>query len=113
MTGIHPPSTTNTATTPGSSSRATSLIKNAMKRKHSFIQFFAMTGILLLSMRSLGQKYRLHELREDNYALEEEHKSLVERMESIRKRLLHEAAMDGSGAFGLRLRSMFGGEGEH
>ncbi|KAK9133709.1 hypothetical protein Scep_013237 [Stephania cephalantha] len=37
-----------------------------IKRKDSFIQFFAITGILLLSMRSLGQKYRINDPQDEN-----------------------------------------------
>ncbi|XP_050365968.1 uncharacterized protein LOC126784546 [Argentina anserina] len=82
--------------------------KNAVKRKDSFIQFFAMTGILLLSMRSLGQKYRLHDLEEDTAALKEEKETLDNRMSNIKRDLLHEASMDPTGAFAARLRRLFG-----
>ena len=82
--------------------------KNAMKRKHNFIQFFAMTGILLISMRSLGQKYRLHDLQEDTTALEDEHRSLTDRMNHIKSSLRHEASLDSSGMFAKRLRLLFG-----
>ena len=78
-----------------------------MKRKDSFIQLFAMTGILLLSMRSLGQKYRIHGLQEDNYALQEEHDSLSDRMKNIKGALLHEASQDSTGIFASRLRLLF------
>ncbi|KAL3351506.1 hypothetical protein AABB24_019881 [Solanum stoloniferum] len=81
---------------------------NAMKRKDSFIQFFAMTGILLLSVRSLGQKYRIHNLMEDNAALEEEQQGLVQRMDHIRQSLLAEAAAEPTGRFASRLRRLFG-----
>ncbi|KAI3916113.1 hypothetical protein MKW98_004554 [Papaver atlanticum] len=73
------------------------LLANALKRKDSFIQFFAMGGILLLSMRSLGQKYRLHSLQEDNYDLREEHEKLTEKMKNIKRSLLDEAALDSTG----------------
>ncbi|TKY75299.1 hypothetical protein E2542_SST04066 [Spatholobus suberectus] len=59
-----------------------------MKRKDSFIQFFAMTGILLLSMRSLGQKYKIHGLEEDIHALRVEHGSLTDRIKNIKRDLL-------------------------
>ncbi|OVA10874.1 hypothetical protein BVC80_8879g12 [Macleaya cordata] len=87
-------------------------IANAIKRKDSFIQLFAMAGILLLSMRSLGQKYRLHDLQEDNYALRDEHEALTERMKNIKRSLLDEAALDSTGLLASRLRVLFGSE-EH
>ncbi|KAJ7966933.1 Cytoplasmic tRNA 2-thiolation protein 1 [Quillaja saponaria] len=90
--------------------RSLGLFANAMKRKDSFIQFFAMTGILLLSIRSLGQKYRIHNLHEDTYDLKEEQASLTERMKSIKRALLHEASLDSTGLFASRLRLLFGEE---
>ncbi|XP_050233783.1 uncharacterized protein LOC126682222 [Mercurialis annua] len=85
-------------------------IANAIKHKHSFIQFFAMTGILLLSVRSLGQKYRLHDLEEDTSALKEEQKTLTTRLNNIRQGLLNEASLDSTGRFASRLRLLFGDE---
>ncbi|KAF8410340.1 hypothetical protein HHK36_002867 [Tetracentron sinense] len=81
---------------------------NAIKRKDSFIQLFFMTGILLLSMRSLGQKYRINDLQEDASALRDEHQTLTERMSIIKRSLLHEAAHDSTGLFASRLRLLFG-----
>ncbi|KAJ4966322.1 hypothetical protein NE237_018171 [Protea cynaroides] len=83
------------------------LFANAIKRKDSFIQFFAMTGIFLLSMRSLGQKYRINDLQEDTSALKEEHGTLTDRMKSIKRGLLDEAALDSTGLFASRLRLLF------
>ncbi|KNA22037.1 hypothetical protein SOVF_037750 [Spinacia oleracea] len=85
-----------------------SLFRNAMKRKHQFIQFFAMSGILLLSMRSLGQKYRIHDLLQDTAALQDEHQSLTDRINHIKSSLRHEASLDSSGIFASRLRLLFG-----
>ncbi|KAG8378027.1 hypothetical protein BUALT_Bualt08G0095500 [Buddleja alternifolia] len=85
-------------------------LANAAKRKQSFIQFFAMTGILLLSCRSLGQKYRIHDLTEDTYALREEQETLTSRMNHIKQSLLAEAALEPTGAFAARLRLLFDGE---
>ncbi|KAK8596601.1 hypothetical protein V6N13_001216 [Hibiscus sabdariffa] len=99
---------------PGSSSTVPSsrkplgLMKNALKYKHNFIQFFAMTGILLLSVRSLGQKYRMHDLQEDTAALKQEQQSLTDRMSNIKRGLLHEASLEPSGRFASRLRLLFG-----
>ncbi|KAK6939051.1 hypothetical protein RJ641_032559 [Dillenia turbinata] len=90
-----------------SRNKSLGFMANAMKRKHSFIQFFAMTGILLLSFRSLGQKYRLHDLHEDTCALREEKKNLTDRMANIKRGLLDEAALDSSGLFASRLRKYF------
>lgn len=84
------------------------LVANAMKRKDSFIQLFAMTGIFLLSIRSLGQKYQIHDLQEDTIALKEEQKNLTDRMKNIKRSLLHEASLDSSGLFASRLRLLFG-----
>ncbi|XP_043708250.1 uncharacterized protein LOC122657572 [Telopea speciosissima] len=83
------------------------LMANAMKRKDSFIQLFAMTGIFLLSMRSLGQKYRINDLQEDTSALREEHETLTERMKNIKRGLFDEAALDSTGHFASRLRLLF------
>ncbi|RAL50425.1 unnamed protein product [Cuscuta campestris] len=83
------------------------LLANAKKRKHSFIQFFAMTGILLLSVRSLGQKYRINDLQGDMAALREEEGGLSKRMDRIKQSLLAEAAADPTGRFASRLRILF------
>ncbi|KAF6176299.1 hypothetical protein GIB67_023590 [Kingdonia uniflora] len=67
-----------------------------------------MSGILFLSMRSLGQKYRLHSLQEDTVALREERDSLTERRDNIKQSLLDEADLDSTGVFASRLRKLFG-----
>ncbi|KAJ0085704.1 hypothetical protein Patl1_09445 [Pistacia atlantica] len=69
-----------------------------------------MSGILLLSLRSLGQKYYLHELEEDTSALKEEQESLTHRMNKIKSSLLHEASLESTGRFASRLRLLFGEE---
>lgn len=79
-----------------------------MKRKDSYLQFFAMTGILLLSIRSLGQKYRINDLQEDNSALREEQVTLTDRVNNIKCRLLDEAALDPTGLLASRLHLLFG-----
>ncbi|KAJ0960610.1 hypothetical protein J5N97_001486 [Dioscorea zingiberensis] len=68
----------------GSRRKPLGLIANAMKRKESFVQFFLMTGILMLSLRSLSQKYRIHDLTNDNSSLRQERDSLSLRMASIK-----------------------------
>ncbi|CAH1418930.1 unnamed protein product [Lactuca virosa] len=83
-------------------------VATALKRKDSFIQFFAMTGILLLSMRSVSQKYRIQELQEDTNALQEEKNSISDRINHIKSSLLAEATLDTTGAFAARLRILFG-----
>ncbi|XP_060199901.1 uncharacterized protein LOC132628174 [Lycium barbarum] len=88
--------------------RSLGFFANAMKRKHSFIQFFAMTGIFLLSVRSLGQKYRINNLEEDKAALKEEQEGLVNRMNHIKQSLIDEAAIEPTGAFASRIRRLFG-----
>ncbi|KAI3905736.1 hypothetical protein MKW92_025725 [Papaver armeniacum] len=81
----------------GTTKNQIGLLANALKRKDSFIQFFAMGGILLLSMRSLGQKYRLHK-----------HEKLTEKIKNIKGSLLDEAALDSTGFLASRLRLLFG-----
>ncbi|KAJ0537995.1 hypothetical protein HanHA300_Chr08g0269991 [Helianthus annuus] len=82
-------------------------VANAIKQKHSFIQFFAMTGIFLLSMRSVGQKYRVQDLEDDTATLEKEHNSLTDRMNHIKSSLLAEADLDSTGTFAAKLRVLF------
>ncbi|KDP36847.1 hypothetical protein JCGZ_08138 [Jatropha curcas] len=96
------------ATATRSSRKPLGLIANAMKRKDSFIQLFAMTGILLLSVRSLGQKYRIHGLEEDTSALKQEQQTLTDRLNNIKRGLLHEASLEPTGLFAARLRLLFG-----
>lgn len=88
--------------------RSLGFIANAKKHKQSFFQFFVMTGVLLLSVRSLGQKYRLSNLQDDTVALRDERDQLVDRMNNIKSGLLHEASLDSSGVFASRLRQIFG-----
>ncbi|RDX69284.1 hypothetical protein CR513_51624, partial [Mucuna pruriens] len=89
------------------SKRVLGFVGHAMKRKDSFIQLFAMTGILLLSMRSLSQKYRIHGLQEDIHTLTLEHASLTDRINNIKRDLLLEASQDPSALFASRLRHLF------
>ncbi|XP_073135888.1 uncharacterized protein [Henckelia pumila] len=95
---------------PSGGGRPLGFFKAAMERKQSFVQFFVMTGILLLSAKSLTQKYRIHELRGDIASLEEEQKGLKSRMNQIKQSLLAEAAAEPTGAFAARLRTLFGDE---
>ncbi|KAM7517332.1 hypothetical protein LguiA_006915 [Lonicera macranthoides] len=83
-------------------------VANAIKRKDSSIQFFLMTGILLLSVRSVGQKYRINDLREDTSALRQEQEGITDRMNNIKSNLRAEAALEPTGLFASRLRLLFG-----
>ncbi|CAL0305881.1 unnamed protein product [Lupinus luteus] len=83
---------------------------NAMKRKDSYIQFIAMTAVLMVSMKSVSQKYRAHSLEEETYTLREENLSLTNRLNNIKQSLLHEASLDSTGIFASRLRHLFGEE---
>ncbi|KAK4351800.1 hypothetical protein RND71_027318 [Anisodus tanguticus] len=103
-----PPSSSATSGGYQNPNRSLGFFANAMKRKDSFIQFFAMTGIFLLSVRSLGQKYRINNLEEDNAALKEEQEGLVNRMTYIKQSLIAEAAVEPTGAFASRIRRLFG-----
>ncbi|KAI3464741.1 hypothetical protein Pfo_021404 [Paulownia fortunei] len=110
MASSAPPSAAGGVQNPSGSRKRLGLIANAMKRKQSFVQFFAMTGILLLSFRSLAQKYRIHDLTEDTASLKEDQESLTARMNHIKQSLLAEAALEPTGAFAARLRLLFGDE---
>ncbi|XP_065880497.1 uncharacterized protein [Euphorbia lathyris] len=105
MASSVPPGSASAAPKP---KKSLGLIDNAIKHKHSFIQLIAMSGILLLSFRSLGQKYRIHELQEDTIALREEQKTLTDRFDNIKRDLLHEASLEPTGHFAARLRLLFG-----
>lgn len=107
MTSAPPPPGSAAAGGVKNPQKSLGFIGNAMRRKDSFIQFFVMTGILLLSFRSLGQKYRLHDLHEDTAALKEEREGLRNRLNHIKQSLLAEAALDPTGSFAARLRLLF------
>lgn len=86
---------------------------NAIKRKHGFLHLFVMTGILMLSMRSLGQKYRIRDLSRDNDLLREEHDALCRRTAAVKDDLLHEASLDSSGLLADHLRRLFREDTDH
>ncbi|XP_057797005.1 uncharacterized protein LOC131013020 [Salvia miltiorrhiza] len=86
------------------------LITTAKKHKSNFVQLFIMSGVLLMSIGSLGQKYRLHELTEDAIVLKEEQESIIARMNHIKQSLRAEAAAEPTGAFAARLRLLLGDE---
>lgn len=104
------PSTPGPASSAGSAKTFMKMLSaNAKKNKQGFIQLFGMTGLLLLSVKSLGQKHMIDQLEEDTIALKEEHDSLTQRMDKIKTSLLHEASIEPSGVFASRLRLLFGG----
>ncbi|KAF0931520.1 hypothetical protein E2562_004630 [Oryza meyeriana var. granulata] len=45
--------------------RPLGFLKNAAKRKDGFVQLLLMAGVLMMSLRSLGQKHRLLASRTD------------------------------------------------
>ncbi|XP_014511895.1 uncharacterized protein LOC106770609 [Vigna radiata var. radiata] len=100
--------------TPGTaaekSKKGLGFLSYAMKQKDDFIQFFTMKGILLLNMRSLGQKYKIHNLEEDIHVLRDENASLSDRIRNIKRDLFREASLDSSGLFASRLRRLFSPE---
>ncbi|WVY95048.1 hypothetical protein V8G54_034136 [Vigna mungo] len=97
--------------TPGTavekSKKGLGFLSHAMKGKDNFIQFSGMTGILLLNMRSLGQKYKIHNLEEDIRVLRDENASLSDRIRNIKRDLLREASLDSFDLFASRLRRLF------
>ncbi|KAI4330352.1 hypothetical protein MLD38_028649 [Melastoma candidum] len=95
------------STTTAGRSPPLGLIANAKKYKHSFIHLLTMSGILLLSLRSLGQKYRIHDRIEDTSSLEEEKVGLSLRMESIKRELCRLASSQPSNLFSARLEKLF------
>lgn len=80
----------------------------AMKRKDSYIQLFIMTGIIMLSARSLSQKHRINDLSQDNAELRQERDALAHRMSHLKSELRREAELDRSGALTSHLTRLFG-----
>ncbi|URD93516.1 hypothetical protein MUK42_37135 [Musa troglodytarum] len=93
--------------------RPLGLVANAIKRKDGFLHLFIMTGILMLSVRSLGQKYRIRDLSRDNDVLREEHDALCCRTAAVKDALLHEASLDSSGLLADHLRRLFREDTDH
>ncbi|XP_073011304.1 uncharacterized protein [Typha latifolia] len=91
----------------GRKRRPLGLLKNAMKRKDGFVQLFLMTGILMLSLRSLGQKYRINELSNDTADLRGERDALAYRMKRLKEDLRREAEGDTSGILASHLNTLF------
>jgi len=80
---------------------------HAIQRKHSFIHLLLMGGVLLLSMKSAGQKYRMNGLRDEMASLQEENESLMSKFTNLKKGLLEEEAAKGNNqAFISRLQAL-------
>jgi len=84
--------------------RPLGLLANARKRKDGFVQLFLMAGVLMMSLRSLGQKHRLHD---DDADLRRERDDLSLRMRSLQDALRREADANASGALASHLRRIF------
>ncbi|KAG6435293.1 hypothetical protein SASPL_100163 [Salvia splendens] len=108
--GTPTPQSVETVRTPDGRLKYPGLLTTAKKHKASFVQFAVMTGILMTSLRSLGHKYRIHELTEDAASLKKEQGSLAARMNHIKESLRAEAAAEPTGAFAARLRLLLGYE---
>ena len=87
--------------------RPLGLLANARKRKDGFVQLFLMAGVLMMSLRSLGQKHRLRDLADDAADLRRERDDLSLRMRSLQDALRREADADASGALASHLRRIF------
>jgi len=87
--------------------RPLGLLANARKRKDGFVQLFLMAGILMMSLRSLGQKHRLRDLADDATDLRRERDDLSLRMRGLQDALRREADADASGALASHLRRIF------
>ena len=87
--------------------RPLGLLANARKRKDGFMQLFLMAGVLMMSLRSLGQKHRLHGLADDATDLRRERDDLSLRMCGLQDALCREADADTSGALASHLRRIF------
>lgn len=82
-------------------------IEQAMQRKHSFIHLLLMGGVLLLSMKSAGQKYRIDGLQDERASLQEENESLMNKFTNLKNRLLEDEAAKGNNhAFISRLQAL-------
>ncbi|KAG6470252.1 uncharacterized protein LOC122031932 [Zingiber officinale] len=108
-----PPMVSPDGRTPTTGSKPLGLMANAAKRKQSFLQFFLMTGILMLSMRSLSQKYRVRDLSDENALLREERDAFSLRSSAVKEALFQEAALDPSGLLADHLRSLFNEQSDH
>lgn len=80
---------------------------HAIQRKHSFLHLLLMGGVLLLSMKSAGQKYRMDGLQDERASLQEENESLLSKFTHLKKGLLEDEAAKGNNhAFISRLQAL-------
>ncbi|KAG6388343.1 hypothetical protein SASPL_149768 [Salvia splendens] len=105
-----PPPVESSVQTPGGRLKYAGLIATAKKHKSNFMKLAIMTGVLLTSFRSMGQKYRIYVLTEDAVALREEQESITARMNRIKESLHAAAAAEPTGALEARLRILLGDE---
>ncbi|KAG8077114.1 hypothetical protein GUJ93_ZPchr0006g43489 [Zizania palustris] len=89
------------------SRRRAGLLANAAKRKDGFVQLLLMSGVLMMSLRSLGQKHRIRDLADDAADLRLEQDHLSRRMRDLQDALQREADAEASGAFASHLRRIF------
>lgn len=89
------------------SRRPLGFLKNAAKHKHGFVQLLLMGSVLMMSLRTLGQKHRRRDLIYDNADLRREHDDLSLRMRDVQDALHREADADESGALASHLRRIF------
>ncbi|XP_015693980.1 uncharacterized protein LOC102717166 [Oryza brachyantha] len=87
--------------------RPLTFLENAAKRKDGFVQLLLMAGVLMMSLRSLGQKHRLRDLAYDNADLRREQSDLSLRMRDLQDTLHREADADESGVLASHLRRIF------
>eukprot|EP01018_Ginkgo_biloba_P027749 Gb_39031 [translate_table: standard] len=83
------------------------LFGHAMKRKDSFIHLMLMGGVLLLSMRCVGQKYRIQDLQDERASLRDENESLKNKFSDLKQGLLEEAAKENDNRFMSKLQALF------
>uniref|UniRef100_A0A0D9WN78 Uncharacterized protein n=1 Tax=Leersia perrieri TaxID=77586 RepID=A0A0D9WN78_9ORYZ len=89
------------------SRRPVGFLKNAAKRKAEFVHLLLISGVLIMSLRTLGQKHRHRGLVYDNADLCREHSDLSLRMRDLQDALHREAEADESGALAAHLRRIF------
>ncbi|KAI4976249.1 hypothetical protein ZWY2020_049856 [Hordeum vulgare] len=87
--------------------RTLGLLASAAKRKDGFLQLLLMSGILMMSLRSLSQKHRVRDLANDAAELSLEQEHITHRMRELQGELEREAGADASGAFAPHLRRIF------
>ncbi|KQK19018.1 uncharacterized protein LOC100824668 [Brachypodium distachyon] len=87
--------------------RTVSLLASAAKRKDGFVQLLLMSGVLMMSLRSLSQKHRVRDLAEDAAQLRREQEQISLRVRDLQDSLHRESSADASGALASHLRRIF------